>query len=52
MFKLFSAAKRQRAWRGFEISSKFTQSVCRFGLQNLRPQGSRKFNPKGGKCPF
>jgi hypothetical protein len=52
MFKLFSATKRQRAGRGLEILSKFTQDFCRFKLQNLRPQDSRKFNPKGGKCPF
>nr|WP_314399885.1 hypothetical protein [uncultured Campylobacter sp.] len=52
MSKLFSANQRQRAWRGFEISSKFTQDFCRFRLQNLRPQDSRKFNPKGGKCHF
>nr|WP_314181703.1 hypothetical protein [uncultured Campylobacter sp.] len=52
MFKLFSAAKRQRVGRGPEISSKFTQDFCRFMLQNLRPQDNRKFNPKGGKCLF
>jgi len=50
MFKLFGAAKIQRVGREPEISSKFTQDFCRFRLQNLRPQDSRKFNPKGGKC--
>jgi len=52
MSKLFSAAKIQRVGRGLEISSKFTQDFCRFKLQNLRPQDSCKFDPKGGKCPF
>jgi len=52
MSKLFSAAKIQIAGRGPEISSKFTQDFCRFMLQNLRPQDSCKFDPKGGKCPF
>ncbi|WP_163026461.1 hypothetical protein [Campylobacter showae] len=52
MFKLFSAAEIQRVGRGFEISSKFTQDFCRFMLQNLRPQNTVKFDPKGGKCHF
>ncbi|MBC2883514.1 hypothetical protein H7R39_09670 [Campylobacter sp. Marseille-Q3452] len=52
MFKLFSAAKIQRVEYWPKISSKFTQDFCRFRLQILRPQDSRKFNPKGGKCPF
>jgi|GEM_PF-3159327 len=52
MFKLFGAAKIQIAWCGPEISSKFTQDFCRFRLQNLRPQNTVKFDPKGGKCHF
>jgi hypothetical protein len=51
MFKLFGATQSQRAGRGLEISSKFTQDFCRFKLQNLLPRGTIKFNPKGGKCP-
>ncbi|WP_454951657.1 hypothetical protein [Campylobacter showae] len=51
MFKLFTAARRQRVRRGPKISSKFTQIFCGFKLQNLRPRDTIKFNPKGGKCP-
>ncbi|EET80534.1 hypothetical protein CAMSH0001_0004 [Campylobacter showae RM3277] len=52
MFKLFTAARRQRVGCRSKISSKFTQDFCRFKLQILYPQDSRKFNPKGGKWHF
>ena len=48
----FTATARQRVGCRSKILSKFTQDLCRFKLQNLRPQNTRKFNPKGGKCPF
>nr|WP_314735242.1 hypothetical protein [uncultured Campylobacter sp.] len=51
MFKLFTAARRQRVGRGPKILSKFTRIFYGFKLQNLRPRGTIKFNPKGGKCP-
>jgi len=47
----FTDNARQRVGDEFQILSKFTQDFCRFKLQNLRPQDSLKFNPKGGKCP-
>ncbi|WP_298085832.1 hypothetical protein, partial [uncultured Campylobacter sp.] len=47
----FTATAWQRAGDEFQILSKFTQIFCGFKLQNLRPQNTRKFNPKGGKCP-
>nr|WP_314747593.1 hypothetical protein [uncultured Campylobacter sp.] len=50
MFNFFTTTQRQRAGCGLEISSKFTQDFCRFKLQNLHPQDSCKFDPKGGKC--
>jgi len=48
----FTATAWQRAGDEFQILSKFTQIFCGFKLQNLRPQDSRKFNPKGGKWHF
>jgi hypothetical protein len=47
----FAASARQRAGGESQISSKFTQIFCGFKLQILHPQNTRKFNPKGGKCP-
>nr|WP_315065025.1 hypothetical protein [uncultured Campylobacter sp.] len=47
----FTATAWQRAGGESQISSKFTQIFCGFKLQNLRPRGTIKFNPKGGKCP-
>ena len=46
----FAAAAWQRAGGESQILSKFMQIFCGFKLQNLRPQDSCKFDPKGGKC--
>ncbi|EMG31597.1 hypothetical protein [Campylobacter showae] len=48
----FTATARQNAGYRSKFLSKFTQDFCRFMLQNLRPRGTTKFNPKGGKWHF
>jgi hypothetical protein len=47
----FTATAWQRAGGESQILSKFMRIFCGFKLQNLHPQNTRKFNPKGGKCP-
>ncbi|MFC2345957.1 hypothetical protein [Campylobacter sp.] len=47
----FTATAWQSAGDESQILSKFTLNFCHFKLQNLRPRGTIKFNPKGGKCP-
>ncbi|WP_122873628.1 hypothetical protein [Campylobacter showae] len=50
-FIKFTATAWQRAGGEPQILSKFAQNFYCFKHQNLRPQNTLKFNPKGGKCP-